>query len=85
MSKPLPHDLIMQIQNHTGFPWWNGQAYAEYVGYPQRITVYEVAMRSALSDMSQVIEALRSEKLFAHSDNLRAISDRLAKKLGGIL
>lgn len=72
-------DMIASVQNHTGFPWFNGEAYAEYKGYPQTIRRNEIAIADAVSDLYEVVEWLRTEKLYAQSDRIRAIAQRLNK------
>jgi hypothetical protein len=71
--RPLPDRLIQEIQNHTGAPWWNGEAYAEYRGYPQKIMLQAKAMRQASADIQAVIDRLRSARLYEHADALREI------------
>jgi hypothetical protein len=74
--KDLPSEMIVQIQNHTGYPWWNGQAYAEYRGYPQAIWRLKADMRCVADDLEDVIQWLRAEQLYAHADRLRTIQRR---------
>ena len=78
--KDLPPHLIQLVQRHTGTPWWNGEAYAEHVGYPQRIWRAKTACQLAADDLRDVINALRSEQNFTMSDRLRTIADRLQKE-----
>jgi hypothetical protein len=67
------HDLIQAVQNHTGFPWINGEQYASFVGYTQQ----SIHIRSAVDDIDDLIEWMRKEKAFEFSDRLRVIRDRL--------
>lgn len=75
-------DLIRQIQDHTGFPWWNGEAYAGFMGYPQQIWKLKCEFRRAIDDLSDVVELLRNEKHFAEADRLRAIAARMSQFKG---
>lgn len=73
MGKVLPHDLIVEIQRYTNFPWWNGQAYVAFRGYERLAKEAGVAV----DDLGDVIEWLREEKQFEKSDRLRTIRARL--------
>lgn len=77
MTERLPPELVQQIQAHTNTPWWNGEAYADFVGYPQQIMRLESATRSAIDDIGDVIDWLREDKHYAQSDRLRAIANRM--------
>jgi hypothetical protein len=77
----LPQSLINEVQKHTGAPWWNGHAYAEFKGYPQRLALTEREVGDAVDDISAVIEWLREEKQFDKADRLRTIAGRLARLL----
>ena len=79
MPRDLPPDLVQQVQNHTGAPWWNGAAYAEFRGYPQRLSQMDKGIGDAVDDLADVIEWLREEKMFGQSDRLRTIAGRLAR------
>lgn len=79
MTRELPHDLVREVQKHTGFPWWNGETYARFVGYPQRIWVMESGLGMAIDDLADVMEALREERNFVLSDRVRTIAGRLAR------
>jgi hypothetical protein len=81
MRAELPQALIVEVQRHTGFPWWNGEAYAEYKGYPQAIRANEREIGRATDDICDVIEWLRKDRLFAQADRLRTIAGRLARAL----
>ena len=78
----LPESLINEVQKYTNAPWWNGHAYAEFKGYPGRINEMEIGIGDAIDDLFDVMEWLRSEKLFAQSDRIRTISGRLARLRG---
>ncbi len=78
----MPANLISQIQRYTNFPWWNGRAYAEYHGFPQRIRKMNIAAGEAIDDVADVIEMLRAQKQYAEADRLRTIAGRLARALG---
>lgn len=80
-GKELPQKLVNEIQNYTGFPWWNGMAFAEYVGYPQRVRTLELALGDAIDDMWDVMEWLREEKQFDKADRIRIIMGRAARAL----
>jgi len=82
MVKELPSDLIGQIQNHTGFPWWNGEAYASFRGYPGTIRKMDKGIGDAIDELYDVIEWLREEKQYKKSDRLRTIVGRLARLRG---
>ena len=60
----LPNELIIQVQRHTGYPWWNGEAYAWFKGYPQKITL-------AIEELESLIEELRGKEDYEISDRLR--------------
>ena len=71
--------LISEIQKHTGFPWWNGHAYAESKGYPQKIKAMNSDMGRAVDDLFDLMEVLRAEKNYEGADRLRTIIGRLAR------
>lgn len=76
--KVMPHELIVEIQKYTDFPWWNGQAYVTYRGF-------DILAREAgnvVDDLGDVIEWLRSEEQYEKSDRLRTIRKRLNDALG---
>ena len=75
----LPQHLINEVQRYTGYPWWNGRAYAEYKGYPGRISDLERGIGTAIDDIHDVMEWLREDRLFRQSDRLRTIGGRLAR------
>ena len=81
MTDEIPHELAYEVQKYTNFPWWNGKAYAEYHGYPQRIWTLEQHVSSAVDDLFDVIEWLRSEGQYQQSDRLRVIAGRLAQQI----
>ena len=78
----IPQRLINEIQNYTGFPWWNGKAYADFKGYPGRIRMLEGGIGDAVDDIHDVMNWLREDKLFRQSDRLRTIAGRLARLQG---
>jgi hypothetical protein len=78
----LPPEIASEVQKHTGAPWWNGRAYCFFKGYPGRIAALEAATGHAIDDIADVIEWLRSEKMFVQSDRLRTIAGRLARARG---
>ncbi|WP_299129683.1 hypothetical protein [uncultured Amaricoccus sp.] len=80
-ARDLPQELINAVQNYTDMPWWNGAAYAEYHGLPQRIKGFEGDVGAAIDDIADVMNWLREEKLYAQSDRLRTIAGRLARRL----
>lgn len=75
----LPRDLALAVCKHTQFPWWNGPAYADYKGYPQRLKAKDREIRSAVDDLHDVIEWLREQRDFEKADRLRTIAGRLAR------
>lgn len=75
----LPSDLINQVQAYTHMPWWNGEAYAEFKGYPQMLRRQALAIEAAVSDLHDVMQWLRDEKDYAKADRLRNIAGRLAR------
>ena len=75
----LPQNLISEIQKYTNAPWWNGGAYADFKGYPGRISRMEKEIGDAVDDIADVMEWLRSEKQFDKADRLRTIAGRLAR------
>lgn len=66
----LPQELIREVQKHTGRPWWNGQAYADSVGYH---ALAVLTYRSALA-IGKTIEQLRAMQAYEQSDALRKIA-----------
>lgn len=75
----IPQKLINEIQNYTCSPWWNGEAYADFKGYPGRIRMLEGGIGDSIDDIHDVMNWLREEKLFRQSDRLRTIAGRLAR------
>ena len=75
----LPQHLVNEIVKYTNSPWWNGRAYAGYMGYPQKIRKYENGIGDAVDEINDVIEWMRNEKLYAQADRLRTIAGRLAR------
>ena len=82
--KDLPQSLINEVQKHTNAPWWNGEAYASFNGYPQRIIELETGAGRAIDDLAAVIEWLREDKQFDKADRLRTIAGCLARDLNHI-
>jgi len=76
-----PPDVIRQMQDCTGAPWWNGRAYAEIMGLPQAIRRYEQEIGYSVDDLYDLMEWLRAERQFAQADRLRTILGRLARSL----
>ena len=72
-------ELTTIVQNHTGFPWFNGTAYAEYKGYPGEIKTLRRAIARDVDELADVMEWLRGDKHFAQADRLRTIIGRLAR------
>jgi len=68
-------DLKKIVQDHTGFPWFNGKAFAENKGY----YALAVNVHMACDDLGDVIEMLRGAGHYAESDRIRTIRDRLRK------
>ena len=74
----LPDHLIAQVQNYTGAPWWNGEAYDQYHGLSASILETRKRVGEAVDDLADVIEWLKAEKQFDKADRLRTIAGRLA-------
>jgi hypothetical protein len=73
----LPKELISEVQKYTNFPWWNGEAYASFVGYPQMIFRLKKNIEGVGHELDKVIEELREVKNYQISDKLRVLSTRL--------
>lgn len=82
--KELPQSLVSEVQKYTDTPWWNGEAYASFNGYPQRIRELETGIGRAIDDLAAVIEWLREDKQFDKADRLRTIAGCLARDLNHI-
>lgn len=78
-DRTLPKHLITEIQNHTGSPWWNGKAYAEFKGYPGRIRELVGGIGAEIDEIYFVIEDLRQNGQYEQADRLRTIAGRLAR------
>lgn len=70
---PLPIELAAAVQQYTNSPWWNGHAYARFMGYPQGITQVKLQLEG-------YIDELRADKNFAVADRLSEI----VKTVGGL-
>jgi hypothetical protein len=79
--KHTESEVIQIVQNHTGFPWFNGNAYVEYRGW----YALGIECHNTVSDITDVIEWLREEKQFDKSDRLRTIRDRLQKSVDYVM
>lgn len=66
-------ELVRVVQNHTGFPWFNGKAFIDNKGW----YALSVHARAACDDLDMLIEILRAEKDYETSDRLRQIRNRL--------
>lgn len=81
---PLPPGLIAEIQRHTGSPWWNGEAYAQSVGYPQQILRMRLDILFALDQLRLANQSLRESGDYENADRIRAAIDRLLVENGDI-
>ena len=72
--------LAVECQNLTGAPWFNGEAYAGFVGYAGQTQ----QLQFIVADLQDLAAWLREEKLYAQADRARAISEtaRKAMRLG---
>lgn len=81
MTAGMPQGSIKAIQKHTNAPWWNGAAYAEYMGYPQRIGSLERGLSYAIDDLHDLMSWLREEGQYEKADRLRTILGGMARSL----
>jgi len=67
------YELMQVVQNHTGFPWFNGRAYVDFFGW----TALAAKAHRSVEELDGVIADLRREGRYDISDRLRAIRDEL--------
>jgi len=77
----LPQHLIREVQKYTNAPWWNGEAYADFVGY--RSLAIGVAKRC--DEIDAIIEQLRAAKQYEQADALRVIVTGLRSQSRALL
>ncbi len=79
MEKMKEKQVAQIVQNHTGFPWFNPQAYLNNKGI--NIKNQSVMLQHTVDDLQDVIEVLRDEKRYVLSDRLRVIQRKIIDEI----
>ena len=64
-------DLMRIVQNHTGFPWFNGMAFVENKGIGFAARNFEIKRASLADDLSDLQGRLRKQRVYWAADRVR--------------
>lgn len=75
-------ELRKIVQDYTGFPWFNGAAYADHMGLYTKHNAALPKLESSLVALRLLQDALRQEKQYNHSDKLRDVIAEIEETKG---